>query len=117
VFEAMRSEGAEAVIVQPIFGGYQEQIVSLANAAGLPVVADWVDFAEAGALLTYGIDTQANMLRAAYFVDRIFKGASPAELPFEQPTETRLTINLAAAKRFDWTIPPSLLARADEVIE
>jgi putative ABC transport system substrate-binding protein len=117
VFEAMRRDGAEAVIVQPIFGGYQQEIVALANAAGLPVVADWVEFAEAGALLTYGIDTQANMLRAAYFVDRILKGASPAELPFEQPTETKLAVNLGAARRFGWTLPPAVIARADEVIE
>ena len=117
VFEGLRREGAEVVIVQPIFGGYQEPILALANEVGLPVVADWLMFAEAGAVLTYGIDTYANMRRAAYFVDRIFKGANPADLPFEQPTETKLAINLAAAKRFGWTIPPSVLARADEVIE
>jgi putative tryptophan/tyrosine transport system substrate-binding protein len=117
VFEALRREGAEALIVQPIFGGYQETIVTLANDAGLPVVADWAMFAEAGAVLTYGIDTHANLRRAAYFVDRIFKGANPAELPIEQPTETKLVINVAAAKRFGWTISASLLARADEVIE
>ena len=117
VFEALRGEGAEVVIVQPIFGGYQDAILALANAAGVPVLADWMMFAEAGAVLTYGIDTYANMRRAAYFVDRIFKGASPADLPIEQPTETKLVVNLAAAKRFGWTIPPSVLARADEVIE
>ena len=117
VFEAMRRDGAEAVIVQPIFGGYQETILALANEAGLPVVADWGMFAEAGAVLTYGIDTHANLRRAAYFVDRIFKGARPADLPIEQPTETKLVINVAAAKRFGLTIPPSLLALADEVIE
>ena len=117
IFEGLRGEGAEVVIVQPIFGGYQEAILALANEAGLPVVADWVMFAEAGAVLTYGIDTYANMRRAAYFVDRIFKGASPADLPIEQPTETKLAVNLAAAKRFGWTIPPTVLARADEVIE
>jgi len=78
-----------------------------------PVVADWAMFAEPGAVLTYGIDTHANLRRAAYFVDRIFKGANPAELPIE----TKLVINVAAAKRFGWTISASLLARADEVIE
>jgi putative ABC transport system substrate-binding protein len=117
VFEDLRREGAEAVIVQPIFGGYQETIMALANEAGLPVVADWPIFAEAGALLTYGIDSYANLRRAAYFVDRIVKGASPADLPIEQPTETRLVVNVAAARRFGWTIPPTVLARADEVIE
>ncbi|HVL71163.1 MAG TPA: ABC transporter substrate binding protein, partial [Beijerinckiaceae bacterium] len=68
-------------------------------------------------VLALGIDQDANIRRAAYFVDRILKGTSPAELPIEQPTETRLAVNLTAAKRFGWTIPPSLLARADEVIE
>jgi putative ABC transport system substrate-binding protein len=61
------------------------------------------------------ISNAANLRRAAYFVDRIFKGARPADLPIEQPTETKLTTT--AAKRFGWTIPPSVLVRADEVIE
>lgn len=117
LFEAMRREGAEAVIVQPIFGSHHSRIVPLADDAGLPIVADFPTFAAAGAVLTYGIDQDANMRRAAYFVDRIFKGASPADLPIEQPTEMKLAINLAAAKRFGWSIPPALLARADEVIE
>jgi putative ABC transport system substrate-binding protein len=117
LLQNLRHEGAEVVIVQPIFGGHQDTIVTLANEVGLPVVADWPVFAEAGALLTYGIDSYANLRRAAYFVDRILKGASPADLPIEQPTEARLVVNAAAAKRFGWAIPPSVLARADEVIE
>jgi putative tryptophan/tyrosine transport system substrate-binding protein len=117
LFEAMRREGAEAVIVQPIFGSHDGRIMPLATDAGLPVVADFPTFAAAGAVLTYGIDQDANMRRAAYFVDRIFKGASPADLPIEQPPEMKLAINLAAAKRFGWTVPPQILARADEVIE
>ncbi len=116
-FEALRRGGAEAVVVQPIFAGNQARIVGLANEVGLPVIADFAMFADAGALLTYGIDMDANMYRAAYFVDRILRGASPAELPIEQPTETKLVVNLAAAERFGWTIPPSVLARADEIIE
>ena len=67
--------------------------------------------------MTYGIELDANIRRAAYFVDRIFKGSAPADLPIEQPTETRLAVNLIAAKRFNWTIPPSIIGRADEVIE
>jgi putative tryptophan/tyrosine transport system substrate-binding protein len=89
----------------------------MASDAGLPVVSDWIMFAEAGAVFTLGVDTYANMRRAAYFVDRIFKGTPPAELPIEQPTEVRLTVNAIAARRFGWQLPPSLLARADEVIE
>jgi len=78
VFENMRRDDAEAVIVQPIFSGHQQRIVPLATRAGLPVIADWAIFAEAGAVLTHCIDDLAQMRRAAYFVDRIFKGASPA---------------------------------------
>jgi putative ABC transport system substrate-binding protein len=89
----------------------------LANAAGMPVVADYAEFADAGAVLTYGIDLDANLRRAAYFVDRIFKGANPADLPIEQPTETKLVVNLTVAKRFGWAIPPTILVSADRVIE
>ncbi|HEX2556112.1 MAG TPA: ABC transporter substrate-binding protein [Microvirga sp.] len=117
LFESMRRDGVEAVIVQPIFSSSAPQIVASANEAGLPVMGDLVTSARAGAVLSLGIDQDANMRRAAYFVDRIFRGASPAELPIEQPTETKLAINLAAARRFGWTVPPALLARADEVIE
>jgi putative tryptophan/tyrosine transport system substrate-binding protein len=97
--------------------GHHHAIVPMASDAGLPVVSDWIMFAEAGAVFTLGVDTYANMRRAAYFVDRIFKGTPPAELPIEQPTEVRLTVNAIAARRFGWQLPPSLLARADEVIE
>ncbi len=117
VFEAMRREGAEAVIVQPIFTGHQEQIVTLANEAGLPVIADNAVFAEAGAVFAYGPNNNATAYRAAYYVDRILKGARPTDLPIEQPTETRFTVNIGALKRFGWTLPPSLLAFADEVID
>jgi putative tryptophan/tyrosine transport system substrate-binding protein len=117
VFAAMRRDGAEAVIVRPIFAGHQARVVALANEAKLPVVADWAIFAEAGAVLTYGIDDLAQMRRAAYFVDRIFKGASPGDLPVEQPTETWLAVNVAAAKRFGWIVPPSVIIRADQVID
>lgn len=117
VFETMRHEGAEAVIVQPIFMGHQERIIPLANAARLPVVADYSLFAQAGAVFTYGINDHAQMRQAAYFVDRILKGAHPGDLPIQQPTEFRLVVNAGAAKRFGWAIPLSVLARADEVIE
>ena len=74
-------------------------------------------FAEAGALLTYGIDDAALVRRAAYFVDRSLKGADPGELPIERPTRFKLTINLKTAKAVGLEVPPSLLARTDEVIE
>lgn len=92
----------------------REKIVPLATQADLPTVAA---FAEAGALLTYGIDDRAMMRRAAFYVDRILKGVRPADLPIEQPTAFQLTINMKAAKVFGWTMPQPLLLQADRIIE
>jgi putative ABC transport system substrate-binding protein len=83
----------------------------------LPTVYSQEEFVEAGGLASYGIDLPSVAARAAAYVDRILKGAKPAEPPVEQPTVFKLTINLQAAKALGLTLPPTLLARADEVIE
>lgn len=117
VFDAMKQDGSEAVIAQPIFTGYQDQVVPMAMKAGLPVTSDWSVFADAGALFTYGASQPAGIRRTAYYVDRILKGAKPADLPVEQPTEMELVVNVKTAKSLGLTVPQSLLAQADEVIE
>jgi putative ABC transport system substrate-binding protein len=117
LFAAMKRDGAQALIVQPFFTGHAAQIVDLAMKAGLPVMSDYPPFAKAGALASLGVDEIAQVRRTAYFIDRILKGANPADLPVEQPTRFQLVLNLKAAKELGLTVPPTLLARADEVIE
>jgi putative tryptophan/tyrosine transport system substrate-binding protein len=117
LFEAMKRDGVEAVIAQPLFSGQQDRIVGLAMKQQLPVVSDFADFARAGGLFSLGVEEVDILRRVAYFVDRILKGAKPAELPIEQPTAFRLTLNMRTAKAIGWSISPVLLSRADEVIE
>jgi putative ABC transport system substrate-binding protein len=116
-FEGMKSDGAEAVVVQPLFAGQEDKIVDLAMQSRLPVIGDFAAFARAGALFSFGVEEVDILRRVAYFVDRILKGAKPAELPIEQPTAFRLTLNVRTAKAIGWSISPVLLSRADEVIE
>lgn len=113
----MKRDGAEAVIAQPVFTSYRERIVAMALEAGLPVTSDFALFAEAGALFSLGVDDGVQLRRTAYYVDRILKGAKPADLPIEQPTKFTLVVNTLTAKKLGWAVPPLVLARAERVIE
>jgi putative ABC transport system substrate-binding protein len=118
-FSLIRADRADALLVAGGAGFYlnRTQIVSLALRYRLPSVFQGREFVEAGGLLSYAPSTVANYRRAAFFVDKILKGAKPADLPVEQPTKFELVINLKTAKALGLTITPSLLLRADEVIE
>jgi putative ABC transport system substrate-binding protein len=96
---------------------YRKQIGVMALKDRLPSIASLREFAEAGLLLGYGPDFQPLYRGAAVFIDKIFKGAKPAELPVERPTKFELVINLKTARALGVIMPPTLLARADEVIE
>jgi len=85
--------------------------------SGIPVVSDYPTFPHAGALASLGVDLSKRVRRTAYFVDRILKGAKPADLPVEQPTEFELAVNVRTAKALGIVVPTTVLARADEVIE
>ncbi len=95
----------------------ERHIVELAKRRRLPVIYDLTDYVEAGGLLAYGASRPVLFRRAAFFVDKILKGAKPADLPVEQPTRFELVINLKTAKALGLTIPPSILIRADQVIQ
>jgi len=118
-FAAMARERAEALIVHPLFINNLRQgpkIADLAVRNRLPAVSDGAPFADTGGLLFYGADTFPLFKRAAVYVDKILKGAKPADLPVEQPTRFELVINLKTAKALGITIPPEVLFQADRVI-
>ena len=96
---------------------HQERIAALAGRARLPAMFDRRAFAVAGGLLAYGPDILDLYRRAATYVDKILKGAKPGDLPIERPTKFDFVINLKTAQAFGWTIPPSVLAQASEVIQ
>jgi putative ABC transport system substrate-binding protein len=96
---------------------HRAEVTLLAARYRLPAVYPFHQFSQAGGLLSYGNDQIDNYRRAAIYVDRILRGAKPSELPVQAPVKFKLVINLEAAKALDLTVPPSLLARADEVIE
>src|SRR5215469_6145230 len=118
-FRAAKTAHADAAVM---FGGnvlnsHRTQIVELAATNRLPATYNAPEFVEAGGLMTYGASIPHLHYRAATYVDKILKGAKPADLPVEQPTKFELVINLKAAKQIGLTIPPNVLAQADKVIK
>jgi putative ABC transport system substrate-binding protein len=100
-----------------VLNSQRTQVVELAVKSRLPAVYWRSDFVEAGGLMSYGTSFTDLWRRAATYVDKILKGAKPADLPVEQPTKFELVINLKTAKQIGLTIPPNVLARADRVIK
>jgi len=96
---------------------YLKQVAEQAIKHRLPSMNEDRVYVEAGGLMSYGTNDAAQFQRAAYYVDRILKGAKPPDLPVEQPTKFELVINLKTAKQIGLTIPPNVLARADKVIK
>ena len=117
--EPQARESADAVLVLYSFvlNSHRAKVVDLATKTRLPVIYPFAEFIEAGGLMNYGVSFNDSYRRAAVYVDKILKGAKPADLPVEQPTKFEFIINLKAAKQIGLTIPPNVLVRADRVIK
>ena len=109
--------GALMVLPDPLLYGQHPRIVTFTAASHLPAIFPEREVAEAGGLIAYGPSIPASFQRAAAYVDKILRGAKPADLPVEQPTTFEFAVNLQTARAIGVTIPTSVLVRADEVIE
>jgi len=118
-FSTAKQRNAQALLTfeDPLTFTYRSQITALAASNRLPAMYAAREFPDAGGLMSYGADIAFLYRQAAVFVDKILKGAKPADLPVEQPTTFELVTNVKVAKALGLTVPPSLLARADELIE
>ena len=118
-FRAATKGRADAALVftSPVLNLQRKQVVDLAAKNRLPAIYPRADYVEDGGLMTYSVNINDLYRRSATYVDKILKGAKPADLPVEQPTKFEFIINLKAAKQIGLTIPPNVLARADRVIK
>jgi putative ABC transport system substrate-binding protein len=118
-FATAQREGLQGVVIGtgPLFVSARTELAMLAFSARLPLIGGFRDFAVSGTLASYGANLADLYRRKAEFIDRVFKGAKPADMPIERPTKFEFVLNLKTAKAFGLTIGPSLLAQADEVIE
>jgi putative ABC transport system substrate-binding protein len=117
-FDALKGRAdALYVVIDPLVSGNRIRINALALSSRLPTMHGFREFAQEGGLMTYGPDFLDLFRRTAELVDKILRGEKPADIPVEQPTKFDLVINLATAKALGLAVPPTLLARADEVIE
>ena len=118
-FRAVNKGRADAILMlnSPVLNAHRTQVVNLAVKSRIPVIYSGSAAVEAGGLMSYGVSTADLFRRAATYVDKILKGAKPADLPVEQPTKFEFVINLKTAKQIGLTIPPNVLVRADRVIK
>ena len=118
-FDRLAGDPPDAIFTftSALFFGERARIVARANALRRPQIYPEREFVEAGGLMSYGVDFEVLWRRAAYFVDRILKGAQPGDLPIEQPVKLLLTVNAKTARALGLTLPPAILLQADEVIE
>jgi len=119
VFAALNKQRPDGLYVPagPLMRANGKRIAGLALKSRLPSIYESREAVDAGGLMSYGADLADSYRRVAIYVDKILKGAKPADLPVEQPTKFEFVINLKAAKQIGLTIPPNVLARADKVIK
>jgi putative ABC transport system substrate-binding protein len=109
--------GGVVVPAEPFFNNRRQQIVALAARHAVPAIYEWREFADAGGLISYGPSLTDTFRQLGVYAGRVLAGANPADMPIQQPTRLELMVNLKTAKALGLTVPPSILARADEIIE